>query len=142
VSVRASLVRVARRSIVGAALVAGAVAPARAQAQQVAARFEITSVGDSTFTFAIGSQAWVARRNRGIVVDPARRDALVARFRILVVTEGVVTALVTGQTTPVTTQHFVVMNPPPPPRWHHRGTFWAGTALGGVVGLILGGVIF
>ena len=99
--------------------------PRNAGAQQVTARFEITSVGDSTFTFAIGPQRWVAQRTRGIVVDPAQRDALVARFRILRVDEGVVTALVTGQTTVVTTQHFVVMNPPPLPKWYKRSVFWS-----------------
>ena len=137
-----SLARSVRRLMIGAALVAGAVVPARAQAQQVAARFEISTVGDSTFTFAIGSQKWVAQRDRGIVVDPARRDALVARFRILGVVDGVVTALVTGQTTLVTNQHFVVMNPPPPPRWHHRPAFWAGSAVGTIVGLVVGGALF
>ena len=134
-----------RRSILFAfALVVGAllgVAPRSAGAQQITARFEIASVGDSTFTFAIGPQKWVAQRTRGIVVDPAARDALVARFRILSVADGVVTALVTGQTTDVTTQHFVVMTPPGPPRWYKRPEFWRGTALGGAVGLLIGALI-
>ena len=135
-----------RRSILlTVALVLGAlagIAPRTAAAQQITARFEIATVGDSTFTFAIGPQAWVAKRTRGIVVDPAKRDALVARFRILSVTEGVVTALVTGQTTEVTTQHFVVMTPPPPPRWYKRAALWTGAAAGGAVGMLLGALIF
>ena len=135
-----------RRSIVLAvALVLGAlagIAPRTAAAQQITARFEIATVGDSTFTFAIGPQAWVAKRTRGIVVDPAKRDALVARFRILSVTEGVVTALVTGQTSQVTTLHFVVMTPPPPAPWHKRASFWTGTAAGALAGVLLGALIF
>ena len=130
--------------LLGIALALGALVavPRVGGAQQVAARFEIASVGDSTFTFAIGTQSWVAQRRTGIVVDPTRRDAQVARFRILGVEEGVVTALVTGQTTLVTTQHFVVMSPPPPPPWHKRSVFWAGAGAGGLLGLLLGGVLF
>lgn len=134
--------RAARGLVLAALLAAGAAGAAPAGAQQVAARFEITSVGDSTFAFWIGTQAWAATRGRGIVVDPARRDALVARFRILGVTGDTVTALVTGQTSRITTQHFVVMPPPPPPRWFRRGTFWGGGALGLLVGALVGGALF
>ena len=136
--------RLGRSLVVGAALALGTVvgAPRAVAAQQVSARFEIASVGDSTFTFAIGPQRWVEQRTRGIVVDPARRDALVARFRILSVSEGVVTALVTGQTAAVTTQHFVVMTPPPPPPLLKRPTFWGGAAVGAVLGVLLGGALF
>jgi hypothetical protein len=120
---------------------AGVALPASVRAQQVAARFEITAVGDSTFSFWIGDQRWAALRQRGIVVDPARRDALVARFRVLGVHADTVTALVTGQTGPVTTEHFVVMQPPPPPPWYRRRAFWGGAGLGTVVGVLLGVVI-
>lgn len=132
----------ARCLALAALLVAGAAGASRAGAQQVAARFEITSVGDSTFAFWIGTQAWAATRGRGIVVDPARRDALVARFRILGVTGDTVMALVTGQTSRITTQHFVVMPPPPQPRWFRRGAFWGGGALGALLGVVVGGVLF
>jgi len=137
-------VRLGRSLVPGIALALGALvgAPRAAAAQQVTARFEIASVGDSTFTFAMGTQRWVAQRSRGIVVDPAARDALVARFRILSVSEGVVTALVTGQTTAVTTQHFVVLNPPALPPWYKRAAFWAGTTAGAALGLVVGGVLF
>lgn len=131
-----------RRRLVALAALLFALVAAPAGAQQITARFEIATVGDSTFTFAIGPQAWVATRTRGIVVDPAKRDALVARFRILGVHADTVTALVTGQTTVVTTQHFVVMNPPPPPRWHHRASVWTGVAVGALAGMILGGLLF
>lgn len=123
-------------------LAASAAVPRAARAQQVTARFEITSVGDSTFTFPIGSMRWAASRSRGIVVDPARRDALVARFRVLEVRRDTVTALVTGQTSRITTEHFVVLQPPPPPRWYARRSFWSGAALGGALGLAIGGLAF
>lgn len=137
--------RLGRSLLAAIALTLGALislAPRTARGQQVSARFEIASAGDSTFTFAIGPQHWVAQRRTGIVVDPARRDAQVARFRILTVADGIVTALITGQTTLVTTQHFVVMSPPPPPPWHKRPAFWSGAAAGAVLGIILGGALF
>jgi hypothetical protein len=133
----------AARVVAAAALLLAAPVAARpAGAQQVAARFEITVVGDSTFSFPIGTLQWVALKRRGIVVDPARRDALVARFRIQGVQDGVVAAVVTGQTARVTTQHVVVLEPPAPSRWYRRGTFWGGSALGLAVGAIVGGLLF
>jgi hypothetical protein len=136
-------VRPGRSLMLGIALMADAMATAPgAGAQTITARFEIASVGDSTFTFAIGPQSWVARRRTGIVVDPTRRDAQVARFRILNVTDGVVTALVTGQTALITTQNVVVLSPPAPPPWHKRGLFWGGAAAGALLGLIVGGALF
>ena len=135
--------RGAARVVAAAALVLAALVVARpAGAQQVAARFEITVVGDSTFSFPIGTLQWVALKRRGIVVDPARRDALVARFRIQGVQDGVVSAVVTGQTARVTTQHVVVLEPPAPTRWYRRGSFWGGSALGLTVGAIVGGLLF
>lgn len=132
-----------RLALAGAALVTAAslVAGESAAAQGVAARFDVSSVGDSTFTFYIGGQAWVRRKPRGIVVDPSRRDALVARFQLLGVRDSLATALVTGQTTRVTTDHVVVMAPPPPPRWFARPTFWGGAAAGAVAGAAIGLVV-
>ena len=131
-----------RRGLLAASALFAAVTSAPAGAQQLAARFEITSVGDSTFTFPVGSMRWAATRGRGIVVDPARRDALVARFRVLRMQNDTVTALVTGQTSRVTTDHFVVLDPPPPPKWYVRRAFWGGTAAGALLGLLIGGVAF
>lgn len=121
--------------LAGAALVTGAT-PARAQA--VSARFEITGVGDSTFAFAVGRERWVLKKGRGMVVDPANRDRLVARFNVVGLSQGMATALVTGQTTRVTMQHVVLMEPPPPPRWFRRGSFWGGMTLGAVLGVVAG----
>lgn len=136
--------RLGRSLLLGVALSLGAraAAPRAAGAQEVAARFPIDSVGDSTFTFAVGTQRWVGQRSRGVVVDPARRDALVARFRILKVDDGVVSALVTGQTSQVSTQHFVVMVPPPAPAWHRRSAVWTATAIGALLGMVIGAALF
>lgn len=134
--------RLGRSLMLKCALLVGALAalPYAASAQQVTARFEITEVADTTFKFSMGPQRWVAERNRGIVVDPARRDMLVARFRIAEVQGDTVTAVVTGQTTRVTVEHFVVMTPPPPSPWHKGRPFWSGLGLGAVVGLLVAGL--
>jgi hypothetical protein len=116
-------------------LAAGAGAPL--EAQETAVRFEIAGVADSTFSFAVGRHEWVAGGHRGIVVDPRRRDALVARFRVLRVREGLATAVVTGQTTALTTQHAALLTQPAPPFWR-QPTFWIGLMIGGVVGWAVG----
>lgn len=109
----------------------------RLQAQDTAVRFEISGVADSTFSFAVGTRAWVARGLRGIVVDPRRRDALVARFRVTAVRDGLATAVVTGQTTPLSTQHAALLTQPAPPFWR-QPTFWIGLMIGGVAGWAFG----
>ena len=76
-------------------------------------RFEITQVGDTTFRFPRGNAGWVKSGMKGIAVDPRRRDALVAQFRVVRIDSGLVTAVVTGQTTRVATEHVVVMSEPP-----------------------------
>lgn len=107
------------------------------EAQETAVRFEIAGVADSTFSFAVGRYDWVAGGQRGIVVDPRRRDALVARFSVLRVQNGLATALVTGQTTSLSTQHAALLEQPPPPFYRTR-SFWVGVVLGGVIGGIIG----
>jgi hypothetical protein len=133
--------------LVGAArrrwLLAGAVlsilvgTAARAEAQLRGVRFEITQVGDTTFRFPRGTAAWVREGVTGIVVDPTRRDVLVARFRLMAVDSGLATALVTGQTTRVSTDHVVVLSEPRRP-WYRSLTFWSGTVLGLAVGVLAG----
>jgi hypothetical protein len=126
-----------RPSLAAAALVAvlGWATAGGAQGLERAARFQIDSVGDSTFTFGVGEQDWVARRLRGIAVDPRRRDALVARFVVWRVEEGVATALITGETTRLRTEHVAVLRPPPR-RWYRETRFWIGTAVGLVAGVL------
>lgn len=108
-----------------------------ARAQESAYRFEIAKVGDSTFTFTFpkASHGWVKPGMEGIAVDPERRDALVARFRILRVKEGSATALVTGATTRVNDRHVALLERPTTP-FYRRGTFWLGTVLGAAVGAL------
>jgi hypothetical protein len=108
--------------------------PTSAVAQFRGIRFEITQVGDSTFRFPRGNAAWVKSGATGIAVDPRRRDVLVARFRVVRVDSGLVTALVTGQTTRVATEHVAVMAEPPKP-WYRSITFYGGLVVGFVAGI-------
>lgn len=117
------------------ALVAALALPAEGQIRGV--RFEVVNVGDTTVAFRAGEERWIHTGDRGIAVDPRRRDALVARLRVLRVERGTATAVVTGQTTAVTTDHIVVFQEPRR-RWYASKPFWggivAGVALGAVVG--------
>ena len=116
------------------------------EAQQRGVRFEITQVGDTTFRFPRGSASWVklCRPPRcppgstGIAVDPRRRDVLVARFHVARIDSGLVTAVITGQTTRVATEHIAVITEPPKP-WYKGITFWAGTVFGIVIGALITG---
>jgi hypothetical protein len=113
-------------------------APRKAEAQQrPPARFFISAVGDTTFTFAVPSDPWVIPGAEGLAIDPARRDSLVARFRVVRVEWGEALAVITGQTTAITTEHVALLRMPEAP-WYRRPAFWlgliAGTGLGvGVV---------
>jgi hypothetical protein len=122
------------------ALAAGLVVAAPADAaratlgaQQTATRFEIIAVSDTTLSFRTGLATWVGRGQTGSAVDPRRRDQLVARFRVIAVRDGVATALVTGQTTAVSTDHVATLHRPSRP-WFRAGTFWAGLLVGGALG--------
>jgi len=111
---------------------------ARARAQDRAVRFPITAVGDTTVAFQAGKMTWVVRTPRAIVVDPRRRDALVASLKVLSVSStGEATAVVTGQTGRITTDH-VVIGTEPPRRWFKSGLLWMGTAFGLLAGFGLG----
>lgn len=109
----------------------------RAEAQFRGVRFEITTVGDTTFTFQSGRERWVKPGHTGIAVDPRKRDALVARFRIVQVAKGEAMAVITGQTTNVRTDHMVVMQEPRPP-FYRTARFWSGLLLGAAVGFVAG----
>jgi hypothetical protein len=101
-------------------------------------RFEITAVGDTTVTFRAGRLTWIVRSPSTIVVDPRRRDALVARLKVLSVSStGEATALVTGQTGRITTEHFVLAAEPKT-RWYRSPLLWIGTAFGLAAGFGLG----
>lgn len=128
------LARVLRVGALAAALV---VLPSAVHAQDSAVRMEIKTVGDSTFTFNASQVAWVARGQSGIVVDPKRRDVLVARFKVLSVEDGTGNALILGQTQRVSTDHMALLSEPHAP-WYTRKTFWSGLLVGLAGGFALG----
>lgn len=112
--------------------------PGRARAQDRDVRFAITNVGDTTVTFQAGKMTWIVRSPRAIVVDPRRRDALVAQLKVLSVSaNGEATALVTAQAGRITTDH-IVIGTEPRTRWYRSPLMWMGTAFGLVVGFSLG----
>jgi hypothetical protein len=91
-------------------------------------------VADSTIVFHVaGEDGWVRPGQVGIAVDPRRRDALVARFRVLSVEQRRVVAVVTGQTTVLTPEHVALLDAPRRRFYQSRG-FWAGTILGAIIG--------
>lgn len=105
-------------------------------AQESAYRFRIARSGDSTFTLSVARDDWVHPGMTGIAVDPAHRDALVARFRIMRVERDSAVALITGQTTRVTTDHVALLERPRTP-WYRQATFWLGGVLGALVGVVV-----
>jgi hypothetical protein len=109
----------------------------RARTQETAYRFEITSVGDSTVTMSTERHEWVHVGQKGIAVDPMRHDALVARFVIMKLDPANKRALaiVTGQTTRLTTDHVALIDRPRT-KWYAQPTLWIGTIAGLVIGTI------
>jgi len=112
--------------------------PRGARAQDRDVRFAITHVGDTTVTFQAGKMTGVVRSPRAIVVDPRRRDALVAQLKVLSIgANGEATALVTAQAGRITTEH-VVIGTEPRSRWYRSPLMWMGVAFGLIVGFGLG----
>jgi len=112
--------------------------PRGARAQDRDVRFAITHVSDTTVTFQAGKMTWIVRSPRAIVVDPRRRDALVAQLKVLSIgANGEATALVTAQAGRITTEH-VVIGTEPRSRWYKSPLMWMGTAFGLLVGFGLG----
>jgi hypothetical protein len=120
-------------TILGLAL--GLAAPLNAQVKGV--RFEITAVGDTTLSFAVGTAQWVRKGLSGIAVDPRRRDALVARFRIVDVNEGIATAVITGQTTRTAMDQVAILDEPTRSLYRTLG-FWGGVVIGFALGAVAG----
>lgn len=122
-------------AIAGAAL---AIAAGPANAQLKGVRFEVVDVGDTTLAFNTGTERWVRRGERGIAVDPRRRDVLVARLRVLSVdSAGTATALITGQTTALSTDHVVIVQEPRR-SWYRTKSFWGGMVAGLAFGIVAG----
>jgi hypothetical protein len=112
--------------------------PRGARAQDRDVRFAITHVGDTTVTFQAGKMTWIVRSPRAIVVDPRRRDALVAQLKVVSIgANGEATALVTAQAGRITTDH-IVIGTEPRSRWYKSPLMWMGTAFGLLVGFGLG----
>lgn len=130
---RRRLAGVVRRLVILLALLCSFVNAA--ESQESAVRFLVSEVGDSTFSFPLGRHIWVGKGMRGIAVDPRQRDVLVARFEVISVTPATVTALVTGQTMRVTTDHVVLLDRPQVV-FYRRKEFWAGTILGIATGVL------
>ena len=109
----------------------------RAQAPERTVRLTIVEVGDSTFAFDASNIRWIKPGERGMAVDPKRRDALVARFDVVRVEGGRATALITGATTELSTDHVVVLEVPVRP-WYRSSLFWGGAMVGTLLGALVG----
>jgi hypothetical protein len=123
-----------RRLVLACAL--AALSAAAAPAQQGSYRFDITAVGDSTISFRVADAPWVSAGMKGIAVDPARHDALVARIQVLRITGTLATAVVTGQTSRVTTDYVALLEPPKK-KWYQNSGIWIGGAIGIALGVII-----
>lgn len=118
-----------------------AVAPIEESAPAVAGspdpqlrRFDIVAAGESTLTILTGNKRWIRRGTVGFAVDPKRRDALVARFRVIGRTGDRATALVTGQTTRLDANLVALMREPIPGPLR-QDVFWTGLFLGLAAGV-------
>ena len=126
-----------RSAAVVLCLIAALVLPRAVQAQSRAVRFLITTIGDSTIEFRTGAAKWIRPGQLGVAVDPRRRDELIARFRVESVREGSATAVITGQTTAVSSEH-VAMLDEPGRRAYRSPAFWIGITVGAALGFIGG----
>ncbi len=112
----------------------------RARIPRNSARFEIDAVDDSSARFKPREASWVKPGMDVYIVDPFRRDALVARARVTSIWNETAIAVVTSQVTRVTNQQIVLMMPPTAP-WYRTRRFWGGTVLGLVIGGASGAAI-
>ncbi len=127
---------VAMAALVFSACKSGSATATSPSAQSIprdAARFEIDAVDDSTARFRPKESRWVRPGMAVYAVDPMRRDAIVARMRVLSAEGESVTALVTSQVARVNTSHVLLIARDVAPWWRAR-TFWWGAAAGGAVG--------
>ena len=113
-----------------------AIASTAVRAQQGAYRFEITAVGDSTIAFRVPDASWMKPGLKGIAVDPTRRDALIARFTVLRVEGQLATAVITGQTSKVSTA-YVALVEPTRKRWYEQPAVWIAGGVGLAAGILI-----
>jgi len=97
-------------------------------------RFQLVAADDSTVSFLAPREPWVREGMYGIAVDPARRDALVARLYVLARAADTTVALVTGQTTRMSAEYVAIFRRPTTPMLRQQ-SFWGGLAAGIAVGL-------
>jgi hypothetical protein len=126
----------ARAALALSAILALAATAPPARAQQGAFRFDITAVGDSTVNFRTADVSWLTPGMKGIAVDPARHDVLIARLEVIRVSGSLATAVVTGQTSRVTTD-YVALIEPPQKKWYQQPAVWIGTAAGLALGIVI-----
>lgn len=127
-----------RRRVAWCLLVAGLCAvPGVLAAQQHTARFRVLAVTDTSLTFDVGQADWVKAGREGISVDPRRRDVLIARFRVVRVSDHQALAVVVGQTEPLSTEHVALLTEPSRPFWKTR-SFWFGLVGGLALGFGVG----
>ena len=96
-------------------------------------RFLLVAVDDSTVTLLAPNDRWIRRGTYGIAVDPRRRDALVARLYVQSRMGDTAVALVTGQTTRMSTEYAAIFRSPTTPVLR-QATFWGGLATGAALG--------
>lgn len=96
-------------------------------------RFEIESVDDSIARFRPAEVRWLRPGMPVYAVDPSRRDALVARLRIVDADSGRMRAVVVGQVTTVAQDHVLLAVRPHRP-WYRDLRFWTGVLAGAVAG--------
>ena len=102
-------------------------------------RFDVVAAEDTTFTILIGGDRWVRRGTVGVAVDPKRRDALVARFRVISRVGDSAIALITGQTTRLSSTDVALIREPVPGPLR-QDAFWAGLFFGiaaGIAGVLV-----
>lgn len=127
-----------RALLTATAVAAFALSASAARAQSAYVRFDVASVTDTTFTFATVGARWVSRGQVGLAVDPAHRDALIARIRVASVDSGVATGVVVSQTGRLTTSHVVLLSQPKR-AFYAQPWFWGAALAGGVLGYLVHG---
>ncbi len=127
-------------SVLAILIAALCLTPSHAEAQSIAARFQISAVKDTTIEFAIGDARWIKVGLQGRAVDPARNDEMIAQFRVLQITGTTAEAVITGQTRRVIDAHVAVLQQPSRPFWR-QATFWIGSLAGVIVGAVAGAAL-
>ncbi|MEP6765383.1 MAG: hypothetical protein ABJB66_13780 [Gemmatimonadaceae bacterium] len=114
-----------------------AIAPVSNRMPRNPARFLIDSASDTTVVFRGSEAHWLRVGMRANVVDPAQRDALIARVTIMSVDTARVVATITGKVSQVSASHAVLIALPEKSWWRdHR--FWFGAIVGAIAGAFAG----